>query len=338
MGREEMMLLIAGGGIVLVGIWYAVTGSPLPGIAVAAIGTVVIAVVYGATAVCRAVGAAATRLSVDLDALAKVEGAVSGIESCLGEVAREVDEKTKHVVAAILTTAALPRNNGEPEAPGPITASTNAPPYVRAARAEMAAEVLRQRLTGRTHEEALLCTAEKFGRSENIISEAWDTHRTAAYKSVIQEVDRQSWEFTEQARTTLREISPSEIEWRQFHKKRGRLGEVIPSIREEFIAKHFQGRVERGVVLESHEDEAKALLDEIKIWLKDTSKMPYPEALLPTVKTIMDVIDDQYWKNWGTQYELEQIQERNYRYLLKSYRKVTRDLRLYVDWLGEDPF
>jgi hypothetical protein len=312
MGREEMVLLIAGGGIVIVGIWYAVTGAGLLGIAVAAIGTVVIAVAYGTNAVCRAVGVASARLSADVETLANPERSVSQIQSSLREIAGEVDEKTKYVVAAILATAAMPRNSVEPEARGPTTPLTSAPPYVTAARAEMAAEVLRQRLAGRSLEQALLFTAEKFGRPESVISEAWDTDRKAAYDLVIKEVDRQSWELTEEARTSLREIWPSEIEWRQFHKKRGRLGEVIPSIREEFIAKQAQRRVESGVVLESDEDEAKALLDEIKISLKDTSKKPYPEAQLPTVKTIMDVIDDQYWKNWRTQYELEQTQKRNY--------------------------
>lgn len=43
--QDRVLLLIAGGGIVIVGIWYAVTGSALPGITVASIGTVVIAVV-----------------------------------------------------------------------------------------------------------------------------------------------------------------------------------------------------------------------------------------------------------------------------------------------------
>jgi hypothetical protein len=36
-------------------------------------------------------------------------------------------------------------------------------------------------------------------------------------------------------------------------------------------------------------------------------------------------------------YELDQLQDRNYRYALRSYRKVLQSLGLYLHWLRDDP-
>jgi hypothetical protein len=185
-------------------------------------------------------------------------------------------------------------------------------------------------------------------------------------------VIRENWELTEEARTTLREIYLSdtdlhkglEILWRrqrQFGKKHGRLGEVITAIREDFIRETFQWRVERGVVSKYREEEAKALLDELRDELrrratirreanteagleeddvnsKLSEQFNSETTYLPTIKTVMDVIEKPYSENWKTEYEANKIQERNFRNTLKVYQDIMRDLGLFPDLFKDRPW
>src|SRR6516162_1143193 len=104
------LLEISGFAMVAVGGWYAVTGRGLSGIAVAGIGTVVIAVVYGAVHVSRAVGDASARLSADVESLIKSEGSlehlISQIESSFTEISKQINEKTKHIVGSMFAAVA----------------------------------------------------------------------------------------------------------------------------------------------------------------------------------------------------------------------------------------
>jgi hypothetical protein len=236
---------------------------------------------------------------------------------------------------------------------------------VTAARENMAAEVLRQRLAGRTHEQATRYAADKFARPENEISEAWNTNQIAAFDIVFDEVRGHSWGFTEEARMCLREIFPffpSGIN--RVKKRRGGLGETIAAIREEFIIEKFQRRIENGTVLNDREDEGRAILDDIKFSIRqkfiseryhkkveaglddrddearslldddldlDTCENLYSAAKLPTIETITDIIDQPYSDYRSKQWELEWVQRRNFRSFVRIYRTSLSDLGLYLD-------
>jgi hypothetical protein len=322
----------------------------------------VIAVVYGAQSVRFGIEAASLRRSADVEALSKFERSVAEIGASLSDIPEQVREKTAYIVAAILATAAMPRDRGEPDTPAPTANAAAPPPYVTAARENMAAEVLRQRLAGRTHEQATRYAADNFARPENEISEAWNTNQIAAFDMVFDEVRRRSWELTEEARRCFREIFPSGI--KRVKKTRGGLGETIAAIREEFIIEKFQRRIENGTKLNDREDEAEALLDEIKGAIRgkfiserfhqrieaglddredetrslldddldsDTSEKLYSQAKLPTIKTIMDVIDEPYSDYFSKSIKLTEIQKKNFRKAVKIYRNAVSDLGLYLD-------
>jgi hypothetical protein len=332
-GRVKMMgfVFIPGIGIVIVGIWYAVTGSVPVGITVAAIGMLVIAV---GISVEYAVYELAKSVSRSLSDNVRISN-LREIEDLLGRISSRVDRETRYIVAAIVAAVAWHRDSG----------TGVPPPYVTAARASIATEILRQRLAGKTHEQALLFTAEKFGRPESLISEAWYTDRRAARNSVIKELNIQSWELTEEAQAILREIFPPD-------KKFGRLGEVITAIREDFILERFQRRVERGVVLEDREEEVKELLDELRDEMAEgrmaeeddevnaevgseeedpSSKVAQSRAeyaYLPTVENIKSVIlMPHLYYIWGED-DTNKIVTHNFRHTLKLYRNITRHLEL----------
>jgi hypothetical protein len=68
----------------------------------------------------------------------------------------------------------LKRKRGRPKA----DASRNEADELR--QMEMAASVLRLRLGGKTHQEAVATTAKRFGWAESIVSAAWKMHRISA--------------------------------------------------------------------------------------------------------------------------------------------------------------
>jgi hypothetical protein len=82
------------------------------------------------------------------------------------------------------------------------------PPGDEIKRAEMAAEVLRERLAGKTHERALIHMVEEFGWNETVVSEAWRDYRMSALDLVI--IERASAKrepkFTYKERQRFREI------------------------------------------------------------------------------------------------------------------------------------
>lgn len=259
----------------------------------------------------------------------------------------------------------MPRDSGEPHPRAPTANAAAPPPYVTAAREIMAAEVLRQCLAGKTHEQAARYTADKFGRPESEISEVWNTNKIAAFDVIFDEVRQHSWEFTEEARTCLREIFPSGIN--RAKKRRGRLGATIAAIRREFIIETFQGRIENGTVLSDREDEAKAILDDIKFSLRhefisershqkveaglddrddearsllddldsDTCEKLYSAVKLPTIETIIDMIDQPYSDYWSKQWKIEWTQRRKFRNSVRIYRTTVSDLGLYLDLFGD---
>jgi hypothetical protein len=344
-------LYISGFGIVIAGIWFSVTGSVLPGITVAAIGIVVVAIALNADIVFSGIKSAERTRSSEI----KFSNDLDSIQHQITNIVAQLDEKTKYIAAAILAAriyeTGTPQHGDEPEAPDPAASESAAPPpYVTAAseemavelrrqRTEIAVEVLRQRLVGRTHEQALLFTAEKFGQPERVISEAWDTDRNEAFRLVFEEVRREGWEFTEEARTHLREIFfPSgQIDWRKFRKRaetRGTLGEVIADIRKEFIENKFQSRAEEGVVLNSLEDEAKAILDEIKSHFESMRKIAekqYPEQYLPEATTIENIITSKHIEYISARYDAKRSVARNSRRISEFYKRVSGDLGLSFD-------
>lgn len=82
------------------------------------------------------------------------------------------------------------------------------PPGDDIKRAELAAEVLRQRLAGNTHERAIMHTVEEFGWNETVVSEAWRDHRMSALDLVIIEraSARKEPKFTDKEQQRLRQI------------------------------------------------------------------------------------------------------------------------------------
>jgi hypothetical protein len=80
------------------------------------------------------------------------------------------------------------------------------PPADANLRIEMAAEVMRHRLAGKSHEKALIHSAVKFGYTETIVSEAWHANRMAALDLVIRERDNHDHQFTDIQKNILRRI------------------------------------------------------------------------------------------------------------------------------------
>lgn len=69
-------------------------------------------------------------------------------------------------------------------------------------RSEMAAEVLRRRLAGTVHQDALKEVSYKYGWTESVVGEAWAKHRHAAMTilRVERAVDGEEWTMSERSR------------------------------------------------------------------------------------------------------------------------------------------
>jgi len=77
------------------------------------------------------------------------------------------------------------------------------PKVEQSVQIEMATEVLRARLKGATHQDALLVTAEKFNRSESIIGVAWVYQQEGLQMLRLErDHDRHPWSATEEVRLT----------------------------------------------------------------------------------------------------------------------------------------
>jgi hypothetical protein len=71
---------------------------------------------------------------------------------------------------------------------------------------QMAAEVLRHRLAGGSHQEALAEAADRFERGVTIVGEAWRRHRVAALVIVRDERDRDRYPWTPEEVERLKQI------------------------------------------------------------------------------------------------------------------------------------
>ena len=136
---------------------------------------------------------------------------------------------------------------------------------------------------------------------------------------MLEEARTHNWVFTEEAKKYLREIFPSGA------KRRGRLGETVAAIRKDFIIERFRQRAEDGEALDILEDEAQAILDQLR--------ESHPEAQLPSIKTIIDLLHDNHLEYCLSRWHIERAQRREFRRALQLYRRVLLDLNLY-----EDPF
>ncbi len=184
-----MLMLLCGIGIACVGIWFAVTGSLPVGIVIAAIGATVVAVIQGAQMVCLAIKTDAATLSTDIEALTREHGSLAGslseIEGTLSHLAAEVAENGKYIAAAILAAPAARGVIDEPAVVASPASARPAPPYVAMSGAEIAAEVLRQRLLGNSHDRSVAHVATQFERPETLIYEAWRDNWLSALNLVV---------------------------------------------------------------------------------------------------------------------------------------------------------
>jgi hypothetical protein len=80
------------------------------------------------------------------------------------------------------------------------------PPADEITRVDMAAEVMRCRLAGKTHEQALIATAQKFGWVESIISEAWAKYRGLGLDQILVERRNLNPKFTDEEKVRLGEM------------------------------------------------------------------------------------------------------------------------------------
>ena len=80
------------------------------------------------------------------------------------------------------------------------------PPADEIIRAEMAAEVMRLRLAGISHQQALSETARKYGWAESIISTAWRGHRMSALQLIAAERVNSVPRFAEQEKKLLKRM------------------------------------------------------------------------------------------------------------------------------------
>jgi hypothetical protein len=76
-------------------------------------------------------------------------------------------------------------------------------------RREIAAEILRQRLVGKSHEQALMHTATQFGWSETIISEAWKNYKFSAIDLILIERANRHPKFSVSEQKRLANIYPN---------------------------------------------------------------------------------------------------------------------------------
>jgi hypothetical protein len=80
------------------------------------------------------------------------------------------------------------------------------PPADEVIQAKMAAEVMRRRLVGTSHQQALEETAHKYGWAESVISIAWRGHRMSALQLIVVERVNIQPLFTESEKRLLRKI------------------------------------------------------------------------------------------------------------------------------------
>jgi hypothetical protein len=80
------------------------------------------------------------------------------------------------------------------------------PPADEIIRAQMAAEVMRCRLAGKTHEQALITTVQRFGWVESVISEAWAKYRGLGLDRILVERQNLNPKFTDKEKERLRDM------------------------------------------------------------------------------------------------------------------------------------
>lgn len=87
-----------------------------------------------------------------------------------------------------------------------IARKTGRPKADAEIRAQMAREILRLRLGGTSHQNALAAVSERFGWGETIVAEAWKCHQQDAIALIRMERHLESYPWTPEEVTRLDEI------------------------------------------------------------------------------------------------------------------------------------